>query len=188
MVLYHGSVTAGIRELQPVSPLHGDTEKKVVYLTGSAAYALFYIWDAQHNKKAGKHVTCLLQNGVVYYEEQFDGQLRAFYQGVSGWLYRAEGTEDFFPVQDRESMWASRKPVPLCRAEFIPDVYEAILLCVKEGYVVVTQMPSDMRAQLRQHLAELILQNGWLKDPECEEACFYRTYFPASWQDALEIQ
>lgn len=184
MSLYHGSVEPGIALLRADSPLHGNAQQKVLYLTESQPYALFYIWDATHNLKHGKHVTCRLKDGIVYYEEQFDGQLRAFYKGVSGWMYRIAQTSDMLPVANREGMWASPRDVVPESKVFIPDVYAEIQRYIKEGRIVVTRMPDEMRTLLRQHLSALIRENDWVNDPECEDARFYREFFPDSWFDA----
>lgn len=185
MYLFHGSVNPDIQLLRAQSPLHGDAQQKVVYLTESEPYALFYIWDAAHNLKEEKHVTCRLHGGVVYYEEQFEGQLRAFYEGVSGWMYRIKRTSGMQPVDGREGMWVCPQDVVPEDRVFIPDVYAQIERCIEEGRVAVTRMPDDMRALLRQHLTGLILEKGLLKTPESDDARFYRTFFPDSWSDAM---
>jgi len=185
LYLFHGSVNPDITLLRAQSPLHGDAQQKVVYLTESEPYALFYIWDAKHNLKEEKHVTCRLHGGVVYYEEQFDGQLRAFYEGVSGWMYRIGKTGAMQPVEDREGMWVCPHDIAPENKIFIPDVYAEIKRHIEEGRVAVTRMPDDMRALLQKHLAGLILEKGLLNDPECDDARFYRTFFPDSWSEAM---
>lgn len=66
--LYHGSEYVGIKELEPRSKLH-NTDKKVLFLTDNIPYALYYIWDEEHNGYNGKHVTGWINNGIAYYEE-----------------------------------------------------------------------------------------------------------------------
>ncbi len=53
---YHGSSISGITQLEACSSLH-TTGEKVVYLTDNVPYALYYIWDAEHNGCSSKHVT-----------------------------------------------------------------------------------------------------------------------------------
>ena len=83
---YHGSCTPGIVQLETRSKLH-NTEENVVYLTDNIPYALFYLWDAEHNECSFKHVPGWTKNDIAYYEEQSPDQLKVFYQGVSGYLY-----------------------------------------------------------------------------------------------------
>ena len=74
--LYHGSAAKGIRTLEAGSLLHG-TGQRVVYLTDSLAYALFYLWDEAHVGWPQKHVTAWVEAGLAQYEEQFAGQPEA---------------------------------------------------------------------------------------------------------------
>lgn len=78
-ILYHGSAVPDIQIIKVTSKLHGTDDTKVLYLTDNLPYSLFYIWDATHNIKTGKHITAWIKDGIVYYEEQFKGQLEAFY-------------------------------------------------------------------------------------------------------------
>ena len=94
---YHGSCTPGIMLLEARSRLH-NTEEKVVYLTDNIPYALFYLWDEEHNGWSVKHVTGWTKNDIAHYEEQFPDQLKTFYQGVSGYLYCI--SEAFFIIME----------------------------------------------------------------------------------------
>jgi hypothetical protein len=70
-IFYHASNIKNLRELLPLSTMHGGGEK-VCYVTPVRAYALFYLRDMEIN-----HVTCWVSGeGVVGYEEQFPNQLK----------------------------------------------------------------------------------------------------------------
>ena len=173
--------------LKAVSPLHGSDCEKVVYLTESLPYSLFYIWDTEHNKKPGKHVTCRLKDGIVYYEEQFPGQLRAFYEGVKGHVYSAQPNENCEPMPNRESMWFSRSDIKVDSSVFIADVYAEIMRYVQLGQVKVIpfdEVSPEWIQRLYDHMAQQIVANGWLDQPECPDAVFYQTYFPSVWEKA----
>lgn len=185
--LYHASSIPGIEILNAVSPLHGEAGAKVVYLTENLPYSLFYIWDAEHNKKPGKHVTCRLQDGIVYYEEQFSGQLRAFYEGVSGYVYATDVCEDAAPMPERESMWFSRQNVPVSKTLFIEDVYAEIMKYASLGQIRIIpfhEVSPEWIRQLYDHMVQQIIDSGWLQQPECPDAVFYRTFFPSVWESA----
>ena len=185
--LYHASSVPGIDTLKAVSTLHGSGGEKVVYLTESLPYSLFYIWDAVRNKKPGKHVTCWLKNGIVYYEEQFPDQLRTFYEGVSGYVYSAEASESCEPMPDRESMWFSRNDIRVEASFLIENVYAEIMRYVQLGQIKVIPFcevsPEKIR-MLYDHMVQQIIANGWLDHPEYPDAVFYRTYFPSVWESA----
>ena len=188
--LYHASSVPGIDTLKTVSLLHGSDGERVVYLTESLPYSLFYIWDAAHNKKPGKHVTCWLKDGIVHYEEQFPGQLRAFYEGVKGYVYSAESRESFEKMPNRESMWFSRSDVPVSETVVIEDVYAEIMKYVQLGQVKVIpfdEVPQEKLRLLYDHMAQDIIDKGWLQQSDCPEAVFYQTFFPAVWGQAFAV-
>ena len=122
MPYYHGSPIAGIETLAP-SP------GKPLYLTDNRAYALFYLRDPEIN-----WVTCGVRGGIVAYDEQFPGQLRALYAGRGGWLYACGDDGGFVPGGSSWIVTADRA-VPVVSAEFIPDAYEAILREISTGTV-----------------------------------------------------
>ncbi len=187
--LFHGSFVSGIETLHATSKLHGTEDVKVVYLTANPVYALFYIWDAEHNKRTGKYVTCFIKNGKVYYEEQFPDQLKAFYQGVSGYLYYIPHTEDFARVENREDMWYSEKDAGIAEVRYIPDVYEELMKCEKEGKFEVISYEKVSPERIRdlyEYMAQKLVNNGIVKQPDCEEAVFYQTYFAPVWRMAQE--
>lgn len=186
--LFHGSHASGIETLHATSKLHGMEDTMVVYLTANPTYALFYIWDAEHNKRTGKYVTCFIKNGKVYYEEQFPGMLKAFYKGVSGYLYCIPHTEEFARVEGWEEMWYSTKDAAIAEVRYIPDVYEELMKYEKEGKLEVIsyeKVTPERIKDLYEYIARKLVNNGIVKQPDCEEAVFYRTYFESVWRMAL---
>lgn len=184
--LYHGSAVEGIRRLRAGSVLHG-TDRRVVYLTDSLAYALFYIWDSAHVGWTQKHVTAWVGDGLAQYEEQFPGQLEAFYQGAKGWLYRVERTEEMGPVPGRESLLYAPEGAEVAQAEFIPDVYQALMEQERLGRMRVRRFlerPQEEREELTGRIAQVLVQNEGYRGRE--EAGFYQRYFPEAWAQAQE--
>lgn len=177
MKLYHGTCTAGIGTLEARSVLHG-TQKRVVYLTDCPAYALLYIWDGEKHRYSRKYVTAWVKDGVAHYEEQFSGQLRAFYQGVSGWLYTVEAASAE-AVGSREGLFSVEGSAPVAKAEFIPDVYEELLRREQAGQLVVLrhdEQPQLRREALTDMIAEDILRHDFYRD-DPEHQAFLNRYF-----------
>lgn len=187
--LYHGSSVPGIGQIRASSLLHGTDDVKVVYLTGSRAYALFYIWDAEHNIRPGKHVTAWIRDGMVYYEEQFPEQLAAFYKGVSGYVYYVERDESFRPVADHESMWYNTRDAEVAKADYIADVYEEICRYERQGKLKVVrynEVPASRIEMLYVHFAEEIVSKNLLHTPDTANARFFQTYYKRAWKLAAE--
>lgn len=186
--LYHGSYQAGIKTLNAVSLLHGNSERKAVYLTDSIPYALFYIWNSKHNKRKRKYVTCSVKEGIVYYEEQFPAQLTAFYDGVEGYVYKIKANRTFLKVENCESVWFSCDNVTVTDTIYIPNVYKEILRYQELGKIKVIRFeeaPKEKINSLYTHIAHKIMNSGLIEQTESEESIFYQTYFGAAWNMAV---
>ena len=182
--LYHGSAEAGITALEARSKLHG-TEQRVVYLTDSIPYALYYVWDAKRHRTPVKHVTGWVKDGVAYYEEQFPCQLERFYRGVPGWLYRTPKGPEAQAVRGREGLFCAPGDVPV-EAEHIPDVYAALLGWEAEGRLKVlryTEQTPERQAELTGLIADLLVQKNFFAGDRAQED-FMKTYFSRSWEEA----
>ncbi len=187
--LYHGSVIANIHIIKAESTLHGTYNTKVFYLTDNLPYSLFYIWDSSHNIKRNKHVTAWIKDGIVYYEEQFEGQLKAFYKGVSGYVYCVESNENFKPVENRESMWFSETDSAVFKTFIISDVYSEIMKYANEGKVKIInfdEVSKERITDLYNIITQRIIKSGLLNNTDSTDAKFYQTYFSKAWNDALK--
>lgn len=182
---YHGSIIPGIAQLDARSKLH-NSEDKVVYLTDNVPYALYYIWDAEHNGCSIKYVTGWTKNGIAYYEEQFPEQLKTFYQGVSGYLYRISDTANIKAVENRTNMFYSTESVPIFGSIPINDVYEELLKYESEGKFVVlryNEQSADRQNEFVDFIAQSIIMNGFYADnKEMQE--FTMKYFSKAWEKA----
>ena len=185
--LYHGSAAKGIRTLEAGSLLHG-TQQRVVYLTDNLAYALFYLWDEAHVGWPQKHVTAWVEAGLAQYEEQFAGQLEAFYRGASGWLYRVEPGPLARPVEGREGMFYVPEGTAVAEARIIPDVYEALAEQERLGRLKVwrfAQRTPQEREELTWRVARHLAANGLFEGRQV--AGFFQRYFPEAWEQALRL-
>ena len=153
---YHGSCTPGIIQLETRSKLH-HTSEKVVYLTDNIPYALFYLWDEEHNDCSVKHVTGWTKNDIAYYEEQFPDQLKNFYQGVSGYLYCISDSASIKAVENRTNMFYCTTDATVAETIYIPDVYEELLKYEAEGKFVVLRY-NEQSPERQSELVDLIVQ------------------------------
>jgi len=177
MPYYHGSPVAGIKTLAP--PPGG-----VIYLTNCRAYALFYIRDLEVN-----HVTCgVARDGVVEYDEQFPGQLRALYAGRGGWIYACEG--DGFAQGHSPWIVTAGRAVDVVSAQYIPDAYESIAREIDAGTVRFKRYEDktdEQKRDITEMAAWAILKNGHLS-AATPKARFYEQSFPQAWALVLENQ
>lgn len=186
-VLYHGSITPGITELEARSRLH-NTDKQVVYLTNSVPYALFYVWNSTRNGYSSKYVTGGFRDGLAFYEEQFPDQLKTFYQGVSGYLYRLPFSADVQAVAHRDGLFYHLGNTAVTGVEFIPDVYETLLHYEAAGQLKVlryNEQTDARKAELTDLIATAILRSNFYQDNE-EQQQFMKKHFASAWRKAYE--
>ncbi len=182
---YHGSCISGITQLEARSRLH-NTGEQVVYLTDSIPYALFYIWDADHNGCSTKHVTGWTKNNIAYYEEQFPDQLKTFYQGVSGYLYRISESADIKDVADRTNMFYCTSDIKVAEEIYISDVYEELLKYEAEGLFVVlryNKQSAKRQNELVEIMAQAIIREKFYTEDGQKQA-FMKKHFFKSWEKA----
>lgn len=178
---YHGSITSGITALEPRSLLHGSGER-VVYLTDSLPYALFYIWDEAHNHAREKYVTGGIRDGIAFYEEQFPHQLEAFYRGVSGYVYHMD-TARAHILPNRPRLFYASEAVAVTGQTFIPDVYDALLANESAGELRIlryTEQSLSRQNELTDMIAAYIRQQQFFMQNE-EQRAFMQRYFAAAW-------
>lgn len=184
--LYHGSITPNILQISPISQLH-NSDIKVVYLTDNIPYALFYIWDKEHNHYDGKHVTAWIKDGTANYEEQFPDQLETFYKGVSGYLYTCSFTSKIKAVENRECLYYSGENVTAESCEYIPDVYNELLKYEAVGQLKIRRY-SEQSEQRQNYLIDLIataiIKEYSLNDKAKSE--FFKRYFVKAWEKAAQ--
>ena len=181
--LYHGSVSADITELKAYSMLHG-TDKKVVYLTDNIPYALFYIWDGNHNNYTRKFVTGWIKNNIACYEEMFPNQLETFYKDVSGYLYCIEKSTDILSVDGREAMYYSEKDISVDHIVYIPDIYQELMKYEVLGKFKLfrfSEQSKEKQNELIDKSAGIIVKSDFFKDDQ-EKLKFYKKYFSAAWE------
>ncbi len=183
---YHGSICAGIEQLDACSRLH-NTEEKVVYLTDSIPYALFYIWDEQRNEYSGKYVTGWMRDGMAWYEEQFPEQLKTFYKGVSGYLYCIADDAGMKAVEDRENMFYSTDNVKVSKVIQITDVYKELLKYEAEGKLKVlryNEQSAERKNELIDFMAEGFKRSGFYEG-NAQKIAFMKKHFSEAWEKAL---
>ncbi len=148
---------------------------------------MLYIWDPIHNLKKGKHITAWIKNGVVYYEEQFPNQLKTFYDGVKGYLYKFPLANDC--MQNSEGMYYSENSIEILSFEKIENVYSELCEYIQKGdmkIITFNQMTDERREGLHNSITNRIMREKLVENPNSDEAGFYKKYFPAQWQRAKQ--
>ena len=185
MILYHGSRTPGIEVLEP---RRADHDRPYIYLTTNEVVAAFYLCNAVERpwywfpygfRKDAPN--------VPVYDELYPDALREVSEGVRGWLYTVEvSEEDVLPFGDNPSARLSVKPLKVCGCIEVPDAYALLQEYIRLGKMGVGRY-EDMT---QKHLAfyyRMILDYMRRKqmDPACSYARFVREKFPSVWEQFL---
>lgn len=187
--LYHGSFYPYIRQLNAASENHDDSEEKVVYMTTNRAYALFYIWDAERNRRKNKWVTSWIKNGIASYHEQFPNQLKSFYDNVRGFIYYCSKNNDWVQASNPNT-WMCNHDVAIEGFEKVENVYEEILKYEAEGKVRILRfetMTSVEQEKTVQMMADFIIEKNYLLYPHEGDAAFLKSYNKLAWERAEKM-
>lgn len=190
MRLYHGSFKNNINELLPISKCNENPNIKVVYLTESLPYSLFYIWDSKRNKREIKWVTCWIKDNIVHYEEQFPNQLRRFYNNVKGYIYFEDFSEDKIIKASEPKMWYTESKIVNLQQNLVHNVYKEILKYEKNGEVIVHRYNNLSKAdkfKVDQKMCKYIQMKNLLKE-KSENSAFIKSHHKTAWKMAKKSQ
>jgi len=173
MKLYHGTTVSHIKVLHSNSK--DGCHEPVLYLTDNRPYSLFYIRDRDID-----FVTCGVgEDGKVYYDEKFPNQLQILYDRLSGYVYE---TDTSAQKHRTRGIWLCSGNVKVTDAEYIPNVYQAILSEIEKGNVVLRSYDTLTEEQKQMNHQGILhhLRHG-ARSPQKE--LFYQKYFPEAWEE-----
>lgn len=171
MQLYHGSPTGGIAELRPAPSNHG---KPYVYLTDCPTLAQLYA----HNpieRPGGFFPYWFDKAGTLHYDEYFPDQTRRMYAGHSGWVYTAD-VADIPRLDKMPWVYLAEDHVPVNGAQFVPDLYAALLDAEAAGRLVLHRYEDIPEAQRERHLQ--VVRRSLEGHGEDDYRRFVREYMP----------
>ncbi len=83
-------------------------------------------------------------------------------------------------------MYFSTKPLSVTKTIYIPDVYQALCKCQKEGMFRLLKFAnaaSEKQQQLIDMISDCIIQSGALHSNN-EDSRFFQQYFHTAWEKA----
>lgn len=182
-IFYHASNIGNLKELLPLSTLHGNDEM-VCYFTPIRAYALFYLRDMEIN-----HVTCgITKDGLPIYHEQFECQLETLYHGRSGFIYVCENNNNLI-TSNTNGIWIAKESVTILCEEFIPDVYAEILKIEQSGVIQIIRyntLSEEKKIEITDMMKNSIIKHDYVNKINSPKSQFFKTHFSRSWEIALQ--
>lgn len=144
-MLFHASQTADIQILTPHISNHGTP---LVYLSAKRENTLVYLSNAvekfcretgfPHEGSFRKWASYgFTPEGLLCLEEYFPNASKETYEGVSGYIYRAENASSCIKQSDIPHAFITELPVPVTGCEYIPDAYEAIIRAAEKGEILL---------------------------------------------------
>lgn len=186
MDFYHGSSTTGLTELRPFSSPYSNLQDAVVYLTTSRQLALHYIWD--YNRVAVKWpMLHIRDDGVLVFQEMFNGALEFLYSGLSGCVYHCIGEYDINQESGVLTCATSNNIVPVVDFEYIDDVFRKILEYEQSGtfiYEKFEDRPLSAHERIREIILKQIKRVDLFNNPSHAYYRFFQEKFPEYWQEA----
>lgn len=175
MTLYHGSPIGGISALCPRQSGH---DKPYVYLTNCPTLALFYAFNPIQ-RPGGFFPYWFDKQGELHYDEYFPDQTRRIYASKAGWVYTMEA-EGLSQLDKMHWVYLSETELPVSHAEFIPDLYAALLAAEKAGHLILHRFETLPKAQ--QEIHRKIVKNSLEGHTEDDYVRFLRENMPELFQ------
>ena len=160
MKLYHGSPNGSIDVLKPQQSNH---EKEYVYFITHEVLAVLYAYNPIE-RPGGFYTYSFGNNGEVYYNEFFEGQLEKIYSGKSGYVYSINN--DDYNLKKLEKMpwvYLSEKTIKVEKPLFISDIYKEVLRLEKQGKIIVNRYETLSNEQ-REKYRNVVIKDIEMKD------------------------
>lgn len=187
MRLYHGSRTAGIKVLEPRVADHGQP---YIYFSTIEAVAALYLCNAverpyywfPYGFRRG-------QPDVPVYDELYSDALREVSEGVSGWIYYADVSEEqVLPFKNIPCARLSVQPIRVDGVMEVPDAYALLLDYEARGKLVISRYADKSKRELEWYYRTI---QNYLREkqmhliPDCSYAKFIQRKFPFVWERFL---
>lgn len=171
MKLYHGSDVPNLHELKPFASNH---DKPYAYLSTSDALALLYAHNAI-KRPGGFFPYWFDKEGLLHYDEYFPDQTRLLYQGQAGWVYTAEA-DGLTQLEKMPWVYVAEESVQVAKAEYFPDLYEALLQADRDGRLKLHRYESLTEQQHEKR--RCIVRESLKTHGEDDYRCFIREHMP----------
>lgn len=131
------------------------------------------------------------KDGVLVFQEMFNGALEYFYKGLSGYIYHCVGD---YQINDNAGVFTcatSSSPVPILDYEYIDDVYEKIMEYQEKGtfiYEKYETLPQYRYDIIRGIIIRTIKRENLLDKPTDPRYHFYKEKFLQYWKEAEVLE
>lgn len=187
MILYHGSRTPGIRVLEP---RQADHDRPYLYLTTIDVVAVFYLCNAVERPYYWfPYGFSRDEPHIPVYDELYPNALREVSEGVRGWLYTVEVSEDdVLPFGHNPCARLTVKPLKVSGSIEVPDAYALFQEYLRLGKMRLGRYEDMTQRHLifyYRMILDFMRRRQMHLTPECSYAGFVREKFPQVWEQFL---
>ena len=183
MKLFHGSNTAGINILEP---RQADHDRPYVYLTTIDVVAAFYLCNAVERPYYWFPYGFEKGSEVPVYHELYPNALREVSEGVRGYIYEAEATEEqVIPFKDIPCARLGTKPIEVTGCMEVKNAWDLFQEYLEQGKMRIARYEDKTEKQLAWWWSDLcgyLKEKDMIKTPDCSYARFVRKKFPWVWE------
>ena len=188
MLLYHGSNTAGLRQL---CPKQADHDRPYVYLTTIEQVAAMYLCNAVQRPYYWFPYGFEQGSDVPVYHELYPNALREVSQGVRGCIYTVDAKEgEYIPFKDIPCARLGVVQLDVVDCTEVADAYELMQRYIADGRLRVSRFEDKTPEQLEgwyRMVAAYLKEKDMINDPKCSYACFVRNRLPRAWEMYMEM-
>jgi len=180
---YHGSPIGDIEYLEPNKTWFSRfriKDEAQVYLSSNKAHATLYAAKC-HMYPYGFDK----ETGLLKFPEPYEGCLKEFYEGKSGYLYTLEERDSILPLEGIKYAFHTKESVRVVSVDFIEDVYRKLLEYEKNGEIILVQfkdIPDRIREKNHKWVTEVLDSEEIFSSTE-EYPMFLKTRFPKAWEE-----
>ena len=188
MELFHGSRTGSIQILEPRGADHGQP---YIYFSTLEVVAALYLCNAV--ERPYYWFPYGFQRGnfqVPVYDELYPGALQEVSEGVSGWIYCANLSEEqVLPFKNIPCARLSVQPVSVQRVIEVPDAYGLLRDYEAKGKLIISRYEEKSQKELDWYFGAIQNYMGEKQmylTPDCSYARFVQRKFPFVWERYMQ--
>lgn len=187
MILFHGSKTGGIQTLEP---RQADHDRPYLYLTTLEPVAALYLCNAVERPYYWfPYGFRKDMPNVPIYDELYPNALREVSEGVRGWIYTVNASDDqVIPFGQNPCAKLGTVPIPVTDCQYVPDAFSLLQEYIRQGRMAVNRFEDMTKPDLefyygmiRSHMRKKQMH----RKPDCSYARFVREKFPSLWEQFI---
>ncbi|MBR5520853.1 MAG: hypothetical protein IKU54_02545 [Oscillospiraceae bacterium] len=187
MILFHGSNTA---EIETLIPHQADHDRPYIYMSTIDVVAAFYLCNAVERPYYWFPYGFDKETGVPVYHELYPDALKEVSQGVSGYIYEVEvSEEDVLPFKNIPCARLGTTPMKVTGVTKVDDAYQLFRQYVKEGKMKIGRFEDKSEKRIENWhgmVGAYVREKEMINTPDCSYAKFVREKFPEVWRKYIE--